>query len=258
MDMSFLDVSPTLKAVVYLATTPLVVLLTWVKFRNGSLTFSQARMQRLYDIMLRDDACSVPSGALVAAVKDAFGVEMDGDKVRFALRRDNPLMVLRAFKVTLNMVKLSPDGLSCGDARRNPKWTFQAECRFFASVLAISHATLLLAAAIFNGAHAGTIAALFAIELLAAPVLVNLAVRAEAAHRLTTPGSYRLPASTLERLSPSLAIITSGHVDLPDARSLHRRKERRHSEAGGHVQDARLGESPGPGRNPSTQTEDLR
>jgi hypothetical protein len=45
---------------------------------------------------------------------------------------------------------------------------------------------------------------------------------------------------------------------LPDARSLHRRKERRHPEAGGHCRMRAWANRPGPGRNPSTQTEDLR
>jgi hypothetical protein len=209
MDLNLLAASPILKIIGFIATTPLVVLLTWVKFRNGSFSLSQARTQRLYEIMLRDDACSLPSGALVAAVKDALGVELEGDKIRFALRRDNPLIVLRDFKMTLNVVKLGLNGLSCEDARKSCKWTFQDETRFFASVLGISYAVSIGAAVFCKGVYSPLIGGLFAVELVAAPFLVMGAVRADAAHQLTTPGSYRMPASALPDPIDSDALLVS-------------------------------------------------
>ena len=205
------ELSPGAKIFLTLISAPLAMWLTWLKVQKGSISLSKARTERLYELMLREDACSVPSGALTMAVKEAMNVELGGDRIRFALQFDNPLFVLRAFKSTLGDVKMSPDGKTCLDARSKPWLSLQTKKNVYIWILLAAYAVLVVAvlmATLFSKEkHAPWLGYIFFVNFAAIPFLLWRALRIEMARKLIAPrpGEMRRPASSLDNSSTRVA-----------------------------------------------------
>lgn len=205
------ELSPGAKIFLTLISAPLAMWLTWLKVQKGSISLSKARTERLYELMLREDARAVPSGALTMAVKEAMNVELGGDQIRFALQFDNPLFVLRAFKSTLGDVKMSPDGTTCLDARSNPRLSLQTKKNVYIWILLAAYAVLVIAvfmATFFSKEkHAPWLGYIFFANFAAIPFLLWRALRIEMARKLIAPrsGEMRRPASSLNNSSTQVA-----------------------------------------------------
>jgi hypothetical protein len=213
-----IELPPGVKIVLGLISAPLATWLTWLKVKKGSISLSKARTERLYELMLREDVDAVPSGALTLAVKEAFNVELDGDKIRFAFKHDNPLFVLRAFKFALGIVKMSPDGKTCVDARSEPRMTLERVKAVYMVALFSIYAILVVGANIANfylkNPHVSWLNFLFLVNFLADPVLLWQILRVEMARKLISlrPGEMRLPASSLNNAATEVADVTAAPV----------------------------------------------
>lgn len=180
------------------AVIPLVMgaLISWIKFRQGNLLFSRSRTERLYALM-EDDAKwrRATSGALQQAVKDALGVELSGDVIRYSLQRDNPLSALRAFKQSKGLVRLAEGGNAVVDARKKPRWSFEGEFFTFLGLTVSLYFLFMLVGANAKLFSPVFLAVLLTIEGLAVPIFMWTAFRAEAAHRLLSKTAFPLPSS---------------------------------------------------------------
>ncbi|WP_232466482.1 hypothetical protein [Burkholderia ubonensis] len=98
-------------------------------FRSGNQLFSQTRTKRLYEIMkLKDQGWrAISSGALQLAVKEAFGMQLSGDEIRFIFERDNALSLFRSREYAGRFVKFCPTEARYKDNRFNwlRRWTFR-------------------------------------------------------------------------------------------------------------------------------------
>jgi len=215
MDLDFLTVSPALKTIAFIATTPLLILVTWVKFKNGNLSLSQGRTQRLYDLMQgQPNWDEISSGALELAVKGAVSVDLCGDEIRLAMRRDKPLAVLQAMKLTRRLAKLAPDRLNLEDARKNPKLSFETGFKVLASLMIVVYCAVAIAAYVVGSAHHLLVGYLFGFELVVAPFLLVNATKCLAAHCLLSPDHYPLPLAArdrppIERAAPLMTIVAN-------------------------------------------------
>jgi hypothetical protein len=210
-----IELPPGVKIVLGLISAPLATWLTWLKVKKGSISLSKARTERLYELMLREDVDAVPSGALTLAVKEAFNVELDGDKIRFAFKHDNPLLVLRAFKSTLGIVRMSLDGKTCEDARVEQRMTLaRVKLAYIVAVLTV-YGTLVAGANIatfyLKNPHVYWLNVLFLVNFLVDPVLLWQVLRFEMARKLIAPrtGEMRRPASSLNNPHTQVADKTT-------------------------------------------------
>ncbi|MCO1462742.1 hypothetical protein L0Y93_14245 [Burkholderia multivorans] len=98
-------------------------------FRSGNQLFSQTRTKRLYEIMkLKDQGWrSISSGALQLAVKEAFGIRLAGDEIRFIFERDDALSLFRSREYAGSFVKSCPIEARYKDNRYKwlRRWTFR-------------------------------------------------------------------------------------------------------------------------------------
>lgn len=212
------ELSPGAKIFLTLISAPFAVWLTWLKVKKGAISLSKARTKRLYELMLREDFDAVPSGALTLAVKEAFNVELDGDKIRFAGKHDNPLFVLRAFKFALGIAGMSPDGKTCVDARSEPRMTLeQLKLACIVVVLTVYGALVVganIATLYLKNPHVSWMNFLFLVNFLVDPVLLWQVLRLEMARKLIAPrpGEMRRPASSLSNVATQVADATGTHV----------------------------------------------
>lgn len=209
------ELSPGAKIFLTLISAPFAMWLTWLKVKKGSISLSKARTERLYELMLREDVDAVPSGALTLAVKEAFNVELDGDKIRFAFKHDNPLFVLRAFKSTLGIVRMSLDGKTCEDTRVEPRMTLaRVKLAYIVAVLTVYGALVAganIATFYLKNPHVYWLNALFLVNFLVDPVLLWQVLRFEMARKLIAPrtGEMRLPASSLNNAAAEVPAATA-------------------------------------------------
>lgn len=125
-----------------------------------------------------------------------IGVELPSDAIRFALLRDNPLTLLRNIKQAGAFVKFVPELQRFEDARTSPKWTFQRTFHLMMLLIIIPYAALVLLSIVGQLMNVAplTVAALFTFDLIVMPILVVIALRADAAGRLLNAGTiYPLP-----------------------------------------------------------------
>ncbi|WP_254210816.1 hypothetical protein [Burkholderia multivorans] len=98
-------------------------------FRSGNQLFSQTRTKRLYEIMkLKDQGWrAISSGALQLAVKEAFGMRLSGDEIRFIFERDDALSLFRSREYAGSFVKFCPIEARYKDNRYKwlQRWTFR-------------------------------------------------------------------------------------------------------------------------------------
>jgi hypothetical protein len=237
------ELSPGAKIFLTLISAPFAMWLTWLKVKKGAISLSKARTKRLYELMLRGDVDTVPSGALTLAIKEAFNVELDGDKIRFACKHDNPLFVLRAFKFALGIVGMSPDGKTCVDARSEPRMTLERVKAAYMVALFSIYAALVVGANIANfylkNPHVSWMDFLFLGNFLADPVLLWQVLRFEMARKLVSPrpGEMRRPASSLNNTSTQPADATAApvHQALPTVNVEAKEKESEDREDEGGV-----------------------
>lgn len=195
------------KILLSLVSALLATWLVWLKVKRGYFSLSQARTKRLYELMLRQDAFVVTSGALTMAVKDALNVELEGDKIRFAFQHDNPLFVLRAFKTTLGTVKMSPDGKTCVDARSKPWFSLKRKKRIYIGFAFAIYLLLVVTDGVvifyFKNIHSPLLGYVSIFNFATLPVLVWQILKIEMARKLVNPqpGELRRPAATLEVVS---------------------------------------------------------
>jgi hypothetical protein len=208
------ELSPGAKIILTLISAPFAVWLTWLKVKKGAVSLSQARTKRLYELMLLKDVSEVPSAALVMAVKEAFNVELDGDKIRFAWQYDNPLMVLRAFKTTLGIVKMSLDGRTCEDARTNPWWSFEVKksrcMRLMFIIYGLLVASAIVSTIFLHESNSRWVGYAFLFNFATLPLLMWQMLKADTARKLVDPkpGELRRPASSL--IGESQPVLDSG------------------------------------------------
>ncbi|WP_323118001.1 hypothetical protein [Burkholderia alba] len=109
----------TINTAIAVATGVCAVIMFFKNYRSGSQIFSQSRTKRLYEIMkLKDrDWRAISSGALQLAVKEAFGVQLSGDEIRFVFERDDALSLFRSIKYAGRFVKFNPDEVCYEDNR---------------------------------------------------------------------------------------------------------------------------------------------
>ncbi|WP_260427736.1 hypothetical protein [Burkholderia anthina] len=129
----------TVNAVLAVITAIAAIVMSRNTFRSGNQLFSQTRTKRLYEIMkLKDQGWrAISSGALQLAVKEAFGMQLSGDEIRFALERDNALSFFRSREYAGRFVKFCPIEARYKDNRFNwlRRWTFKGN---FRALLALS------------------------------------------------------------------------------------------------------------------------
>ncbi|MCO8609961.1 hypothetical protein KGP95_24070 [Burkholderia multivorans] len=98
-------------------------------FRSGNQLFSQTRTKRLYEIMkLKDQGWrAISSGALQLAVKEAFGMRLSGDEIRFIFERDDALSLFQSREYAGSFVKFCPIEARYKDNRYRwlRRWTFR-------------------------------------------------------------------------------------------------------------------------------------
>lgn len=194
MNISQIIDPAALKIVASIVSLPLVMLGTWIKFRNSNLSFAQRRTRRLDKILGKKSGWqSVSSGTLERAVKEAFGVSLRGDMIRLALDRDQPLLMLKTMKEARQLVKLSEDGSTLVDARKNPKLSFHTEASIFLSSIMLAYLVFAVTAMIAGPTHPALVAALFGGELVFVPVALVMALRDQAAHRLLSGACFPRP-----------------------------------------------------------------
>jgi hypothetical protein len=151
-----------------------------------------------------------------------MNVELGGDRVLFALKHDNPLFVLRAFKSTLGDVNMSPDGKTCLDARRNPWLSLQAKKNVYVGMLLAAYALLVLAVLLatfsLKGTRAPWLGYIFLGIFAAVPYLLWKALRIDMVRKLVAPrpGEMRRPASSLKNASKPTA-DNGGSAFLPES-----------------------------------------
>lgn len=217
MDISQVIDPTTLKLVASIVSLPLVTLGTWIKFRNSNLSFSQRRTRRLDRIMKKKSGWrDVSSGTLERAVKEALGVSMRGDMIRLALDRDQPLLMLQTMKEARLLVKLSDDGSTLIDARKNPLLSFHTEAGILLASILVAYVVFAVTAMIAGPTHAALVAMLFGGELVFVPVALVMALRDQAAHRLLSEACFPRPApndrkSNLTHL-PHMSMVRSPRV----------------------------------------------
>jgi hypothetical protein len=190
--------------VLSVVTAPIVFGVTLTKFRNGNLRLSQGRTKRLYDIMNRKHGGrSASSGALQIAVKDMLGIELPGDTIRFALERDSPLTLLRNIQQAGAHVKFHPRERCFKDARTKPRLSLQQLFQILMLFAVVPYVALVFVGIVFKFIEPIMVATLLSLELIAMPVLLNAALRADAASRLLkTDTVYPLPLSEVDQQSP--------------------------------------------------------
>ncbi len=228
--LNFLSELPFgVKVSLSLISAPLASWLTWLKIKKGSFSLSQARTKRLYELMLLKDARAMPSGALTMAVKEALNVELDGDKIRFALQHDNPLFVLRAFKFTLGTVRMSTDGTKCEDAKSRTKKALQRKKTYyiytlfvFYGVLVLSNIVVTLNSLHLKNIHSPWLGFVFLLNFAALPILMWQTLKIEAVRKLVypNPGELRRPASLGQVEPDSLDVGVPPSPTLPTAETL--------------------------------------
>lgn len=203
MNISQIIDPAALKIVASIVSLPLVMLGTWIKFRNSNLSFAQRKTRRLDKILGKKSGWqSVSSGTLERAVKEAFGVSLRGDMIRFALDRDQPLLMLQTMKEARQLVKLSEDGLALVDARKNPKLSFHTEASIFLSSIMMAYVVFAVTAMIAWPAHPTLVAGLFGGELVFVPVALVMALHDQAAHRLLSETCFPRPILKKPVLAP--------------------------------------------------------
>ncbi|WP_254624506.1 hypothetical protein [Burkholderia diffusa] len=120
-------------AVLAVITAIAAIVMSRNTFRSGNQLFSQTRTKRLYEIMkLKDQGWrAISSGALQLAVKEAFGMQLSGDEIRFAFERDNALSLFRSREYSGRFVKFCPIEARYKDNRFNwlRRWTFRGNFR---------------------------------------------------------------------------------------------------------------------------------
>lgn len=203
MDMNQVIDLTTFKLVASIVSLPLVTLGTWIKFRSSHLSLSQRRTRRLDKIMKRSGWRDVSSGTLERAVKEAFGVSMRGDMIRLALERDQPLLMLQTMKEARPLVKLSDDGSTLEDARKDPKLSFQTEANILFSCILAAYVLFAVTAMIAGPAHSALVAMIFGCELVIVPVALVLALRDQAAHRLLRETCFPRPTPNDRKAGPT-------------------------------------------------------
>ncbi|MBY4768483.1 hypothetical protein [Burkholderia ambifaria] len=131
----------TINAVLAAITAIAAIVMSRNSFRSGNQLFSQTRTKRLYEIMkLKDQGWrAISSGALQLAVKEAFGMQLGGDEIRFIFERDNALSLLRSREYAGRYVKFCPAEACYKDNRFNwlRRWTFRGNFKglFFSSII---------------------------------------------------------------------------------------------------------------------------
>jgi hypothetical protein len=127
-------------------TAPLGAMLALAKFKHGNLRLSQSKTKRFYALVCgKEKWRTASSAALQVAVKDAIGIELPGDVIRFSLDRDSPITVLKAFKDTRGLVRLKPDGLDIEDRRENPRLTYRRKFDYFVIAALLVYLSMILA-----------------------------------------------------------------------------------------------------------------
>ncbi|KAE8756092.1 hypothetical protein FSO04_30785 [Paraburkholderia madseniana] len=171
--------------VLSVVTAPIVIGVTLTKFRNGNLRLSQGRTKRLYDIMNRKQGgCSASSGALQIAVKDMLGIELPGDAIRFALERDSPLTLLRNIQQAGVLVKFHHNEKCFKDARTRPRLSLQQIFQALILLAIVPYVALIFVGIVFKFIEPIKVAALLTLDLIAMPMIIKAALRADAAARL--------------------------------------------------------------------------
>ncbi|WP_338639910.1 hypothetical protein [Burkholderia pyrrocinia] len=101
----------TVSTVIAVVTGVGGVIMLFKNYRSGSQIFSQGRTKRLYEIMkMKDQGWRViSSGALQLAVKEAYGMQLSGDEIRFVFERDNALALFRSLEYAGKYVKFCPE-----------------------------------------------------------------------------------------------------------------------------------------------------
>ncbi|WP_230938463.1 hypothetical protein [Burkholderia multivorans] len=168
-------------------------------FRSGNQLFLQTRTKRLYEILrLKDHGWrTISSGALQLAVKEAFGMQLSGDEIRFAFERDDPLSLLRSRKNAGGFVKFCPIQACYKDNRFSwlRRWTLRAN--FQALLLSSIIVYFLTFIPIHKLGTVSTVAAmmLMIIGTFSTMGLMLLARGAESADALmNVDGKYPLPS----------------------------------------------------------------
>ncbi|WP_230960568.1 hypothetical protein [Burkholderia pseudomultivorans] len=128
----------TVNAVLAIITAIAAIIMSRNTFRSGNQIFSQTRTKRLYEIMkLKDQGWrAISSGALQLAVKEAFGMQLSGDEIRFVFERDDALSLFRSREYAGRFVKFCPIEARYKDNRY--KWFRQWTMRRNFQVLLIS------------------------------------------------------------------------------------------------------------------------
>ncbi len=184
-----------LATVVSILSAPIVGAVTWIRFRHGTLRFSQGRTKRLYTLLKGKQGWrTASSGALQVAVRDALRIELSGDDIRFALERDNPMLVLRTIGQARGFVRLSLDGKRYEDARRNPRLSLSQVSGVVLAIIMTGYVLLVLGGPVTRTVNPIVIGILSAINLAATPLLFIITSSASAADRLLhADTTYPLP-----------------------------------------------------------------
>jgi hypothetical protein len=168
----------------------------WLSARSAFFTSSQNKTQRLFELAL--DPAKWPTANAVAlqlAVRSVIGADLPGDWIRAALKRDNPLPMLRAMKSAKGMICLTADGVGFQDARERPWGSYRgwSIAAFLAMVL-----VYIVPSAWFAFSHTKNVAQLvawIAAEVIVIPFAIMVGVHTDAASRLIKGAAYPFPAS---------------------------------------------------------------
>ncbi|WP_156443164.1 hypothetical protein [Burkholderia sp. RF4-BP95] len=175
-----------------------VPIMGYLKWRDGNQRFSQGRTKRLFDLMKKKrDWRAIPSGALQLAVKDAFGINLSGDEIRFVFERDNAIEMFRTIGRAGRFVKFNPIESNYKDNRPAAwrKYTFKRtfQTLLLSSIIFYFITTFALPQLkIFNSVVTGILILVSAIITF---ILMYVSMAAESAgHLLNVDESYPLPA----------------------------------------------------------------
>ncbi|MBN3832307.1 hypothetical protein [Burkholderia sp. Ac-20344] len=124
----------TVSTIIAIVTGVGGVIMLFKNYRSGSQIFSQGRTKRLYEIMKMKDQGwrEISSGALQLAVKEAYGMQLSGDEIRFVLARDNALALLRSLEYAGKYVKFCSEEGCYKDNRFNWLRRFTVRQNFWA------------------------------------------------------------------------------------------------------------------------------
>ena len=185
------------------------VLIAWIKYRHGNLRLSQGRTKRLYEIMRKQKKGEIASsGALQIAVKDMLKVEIPGDQIRFALRRDSPISILRAIKQAGPRVVYEKKDGFFKDARKSP-WLNPRQAIMVFQILALGPYFVVAVLTIFQLVSKPALMWAMALVLVSLPIFLFCSFRAIAAKQLIEADSvFPLPHSEKDEKTENDGIKT--------------------------------------------------